>query len=713
MNGIQLQLGGTAPTIIGLTDQTVEDGTTVVLSPVVTGNPVPTFQWYENGTNMPAETNPSLTLANVTTNQNGNVYSLVAENAIGVASNSMTLTVNASVYSDMSVTDVSPGNGATGVSLDTPLTVTFSDTPTLGASGSIRIFDAENPDTPVDTINAADGLIQQRKFPGDNQSFSYPTISIVRHSVRIYPHFNALTSNTTYYVTIDPKTFLDSGGTNFVGLTDTNAWRFVTKPKGPADPDNIVVNGDGTGDFLTVQGAVNWIPSGNTTPRIIHIRDGLYHEIVDISGKNNLTLRGQSRTGTLVGFENNATYQSANGGTTHARMSFKVNANDIAVESLTLTNMTPQGGSQAEALMIETGARRFIFNNATVASRQDTILANVNSSQGYFNNSRIQGNYDYIWGGGNLFFTNCNIHTVAGSSSFNVTAARTDFSTSSDAGNWQTPDGTKWSQNGMSFVNCRFDADSGVNNASLAGQNGTPGGLAGWIDCQFDTSVYVGPASSLADTYNFWQYGNTELDGTTPASFANVVTLTNNDPRLLAARDAVTWLNGWTPQLLPNIVAQPQGKIVAPGDPVTFMVSATGIPDPEYQWQKDGANLDGETGTTLSLASVQADDAGEYSVSVSNAAGSVTSSVATLVVGTPTPPTISTPGIGGDGSFGFNFSGTPGLPFRIWASTNITLAPVTSTWTLVTNGVFGAAPVQFTDANASDSQLRFYTITSP
>ena len=76
---------------------------------------------------MPGEINPSLTLANVTTNQNGYVYALVAENAIGVASNSMTLTVTPSVYSDMSVTAVSPGNGAADICSDTPLTVTFSD----------------------------------------------------------------------------------------------------------------------------------------------------------------------------------------------------------------------------------------------------------------------------------------------------------------------------------------------------------------------------------------------------------------------------------------------------------------------------------------------------------------------------------------------------------------------------------------------------------
>jgi hypothetical protein len=628
VSGLQIQVGGTAPTIIGLADQTVEDGATVNLAPVVTGNPVPTYQWYENGTLMPAETDPALMLANVTTGQNGNVYSLVAENAIGVASNSMTLTVNASVFSPMTVVAVSPTNGATGICYDTPLTVTFSDAVSLGNIGAIKIFDAANPGTPVDTINAASGAAQQRTFPGDNQSFTYPTISISGNTVTITPHFNTLTSNTTYYVTIDPKTFLDAGGTNFVGLTDTNLWQFSTK-SAPADPDNLVVNGDGSGDFVTVQGAVNSVPNANTTPRVINIRDGLYHEIVNISAKHNLTLRGESRTGTVVGFANNATYQAANGGTTHARMSFKVNANDIYLESLSLTNMTPQGGSQAEALMLESNARRFICNDATISSRQDTILANVNTSQGYFHDTRIEGNFDYIWGGGNLFFTNCTLYTIAGSASFNVTAARTQFGNDANSGNWMTPDGLRWSSNGFSFVACNFEAAGGVNNITLAGNNGTAGGLSSWINCKF-SSAYVTPSVTLSNTYNLWQYENTD-SGINPVSFATLVTLTNGDPRLLAAQDATTWLNGWAPQ--------------------------------------------------LSLP--------------------------------PVPPVVTNPEYLPEGSFQFSFTGGAGQPYRVWASSDLSLTPVIGTWTLLDSGNFGGAPVTFTDETATNFTQRFYLITVP
>ena len=118
---------------------------------------------------------------------------------------------------------------------------------------------------------------------------------------------------------------------------------------------------------------------------MINIRNGNYVEIVDISGKNNVTFRGQSRAGTVVGYPNNNNIN----GTTAARMAFKVNASDITIENLTITNGTPQGGSQAEALLIYNNGLRCVVDNCDIKSRQDTILINASTSQGYFHNCEI------------------------------------------------------------------------------------------------------------------------------------------------------------------------------------------------------------------------------------------------------------------------------------------------------------------------------------
>ena len=152
-----------------------------------------------------------------------------------------------------------------------------------------------------------------------------------------------------------------------------------------------MVAADGSGDFATVQGALDYFPTSSATPRVISIRNGTYTEIVSIK-KSNVILRGQNRTNTIIAYANNAYLQ----GSTHFRMSFKIDANDIGVESLTITNSTPKGGSQAEALMVETDRKRFIAYNVNICSFQDTILMNTEGTQCYFNNSYVQGDTDFI-----------------------------------------------------------------------------------------------------------------------------------------------------------------------------------------------------------------------------------------------------------------------------------------------------------------------------
>jgi hypothetical protein len=201
------------------------------------------------------------------------------------------------------------------------------------------------------------------------------------------------------------------------------------------------------------------------------------------------------------------------------------------------------------------------------------------------------------------------------------------------------PNGTTYSANGLSFVNCTVEADSGVAGITLASSNGTAGGLDSWANCFIDTNAYVNPSGTLTNQYVFWQYNNNDITGTNPISYANLVTIgvTNNDPRLLAALNATTWLYGWTPQMAPNILTNPVSLNVNGGQSATFTVSATGIPDPSYQWLKNGTNLVGQTGASLTINNANVNDAATYSVIVSNTAGSVTSSTAVLAVGHTAP----------------------------------------------------------------------------
>ncbi len=80
----------------------------------------------------------------------------------------------------------------------------------------------------------------------------------------------------------------------------------------------------------------------------------------------------------------------------------------------------------------------------------------------------------------------------------------------------------------------------------------------------------------------------------------------------------------------PIIITQPVGQNFALGGAVTLIVSATGT-GLSYQWQFNGTNIVGATGTTLALSNLAATNAGAYRVVVSNAAGSVPSQDANLL----------------------------------------------------------------------------------
>jgi len=89
----------------------------------------------------------------------------------------------------------------------------------------------------------------------------------------------------------------------------------------------------------------------------------------------------------------------------------------------------------------------------------------------------------------------------------------------------------------------------------------------------------------------------------------------------------------------PTISLQPVSQAVLPGATVTFSVAASGSLPLNYQWQFKGANLDGQTEATLTVANAQAADSGEYRVRVSNLAGSILSDPANLeVVTVPEQP---------------------------------------------------------------------------
>jgi uncharacterized delta-60 repeat protein len=93
----------------------------------------------------------------------------------------------------------------------------------------------------------------------------------------------------------------------------------------------------------------------------------------------------------------------------------------------------------------------------------------------------------------------------------------------------------------------------------------------------------------------------------------------------------------------PAITAQPVSQTVGVSSNFTLTVAATGVPASAYQWRKDGADLAGATSSALTVLNTQTTNAGDYWVVLTNVVGSVTSSVATIIVQYFSPSIVAQP----------------------------------------------------------------------
>ncbi len=579
------------------------------------GTPLPMYQWYKNNlanpissAANPTATNATLVIASTSSSDFANYFVVVLNAAGSITSSNALLTVN----SLMAYTSLAPANGATGTCYDTPFYLNFNTTPTLRAAGKIKIFNVTNSVTPVDTIDLSQCVtnfvpyaINVQPYTISGTLFTNFPVIVNGTTAAIYPHQGLLTSNQTYYVTLDDGTFVDNNGAFFAGITATNAWKFTTKVGGPVNPTNLTVASDNSGDFLTVQGAVNSVPSGSTTPTIITIRNGTYVELVNVNTRNNIDIRGQTRGGVILGYPNN---NNVFGGAPQ-RASFVLNGNDCTIENLTLTNMTPNGGGQAEAVDVE--GTRAIFLNMELDSFQDTFLVHSASKNVYFQDCLIQGQTDFNWGLGTVYYTNCEIRCVL--SGGHVTQPR-------------SPAGT----NGFGFINCRITKGyTGSATFDLGRTIGTPSSPSETLfaTCLMDAAVtgYSSDAgTSMAD------YSCSNLTATAPAVLTFSTHSTSSDPYVIAIQKASTWLYGWQPQAAVYLIGQPQGQSVSSGQTVTFTSQATGIPAVSYQWLDNGVPISGATGASYTINGAVRTNGGNYSVVVNNGSGNVTSTPAVL-----------------------------------------------------------------------------------
>lgn len=318
-----------------------------------------------------------------------------------------------------------PADGATQVNPDARLVLTFTSPPTVGTSGRITILDAADgrlvdtidlsiPTSPNPTgrVIGADGSTRAPVPPApagpDNPGYQHTNIGgawfhffpvMARgDTVTVQPHHGALTYGRTYVVRFEPDVLKTADGAA-VDVGGADGWTFSTKPAPPSlETGRLVVAADGSGDFNTVQGAVDFAPASPPAPLEILIQNGDYEELVYINGKSNLVLRGESREGVVVHYPNNSAFN-------RIRPAFSVaSSNDIQLSTFTIRN---DFIGQAEALLMR--GQRNIVDRMTLNGSGDAFTTYGTI---YMVDSTLTGDGDTILAYAALYCLRCEIRSV-------------------------------------------------------------------------------------------------------------------------------------------------------------------------------------------------------------------------------------------------------------------------------------------------------------
>ena len=253
--------------------------------------------------------------------------------------------------------------------------------------------------------------------------------------------------------------------------------------------DTLVVSRDGTGDFRTLQEAVESARAFMDYTVTIYVKNGVYKEKVIVpSWVENIDIIGEDRDKTIITYDDHA---NINKMCTFRTYTVKVEGSDITFKNLTIENNAAQLG---QAVALHTEGDRLKFINCRILGNQDTIYTGAKFTRLYFKDCYIDGTTDFIFGPSTALFENCMIHSKRNSY---VTAA-------------STPKEAKY---GYIFKHCKLTAEPGVDKVYL-GRPWRPYAYTLFIECEL--GKHIVPAGwhnwgkqSNEETARYMEYKNT------------------------------------------------------------------------------------------------------------------------------------------------------------------------------------------------------------
>lgn len=207
---------------------------------------------------------------------------------------------------------------------------------------------------------------------------------------------------------------------------------------------HFVVAQDGSGDFISVQEAINAIPNFRKERTMIYIKKGIYHEKLTLpSTKTNVTFVGESEGETILTYNDSAQTLNAFGehlGTTGSS-SFFVFGEGFIARNITFENAAGDGRVVGQAVAVRVTGDKVVFENCRFLGYQDTLYVHGDKSRQYYKNCYIEGTVDFIFGWATAVFDNCEIYAK-------------------DYGYLTAASTNKDSEYGLVFINCRLTSNA-------------------------------------------------------------------------------------------------------------------------------------------------------------------------------------------------------------------------------------------------------------
>ena len=231
---------------------------------------------------------------------------------------------------------------------------------------------------------------------------------------------------------------------------------------------DYVVAQDGSGDFFTVQEAINAVPDFRKNVRTtILVRRGVYKEkLIVPESKINISLLGQE--GAVISYDDYANKQNVFGENkgTSGSSSCYIYTPDFYAENITFENSS---GPVGQAVACFVSADRAYFKNCRFLEFQDTLYTYGKGCRQYYEDCYIEGTVDFIFGWSTVVFNRCHINSKGNGY---VTAPSTD----------------KGQKYGYVFYDCKLTADNGVDRVFLS-RPWRPYGQAVFIRCELGRHI--------------------------------------------------------------------------------------------------------------------------------------------------------------------------------------------------------------------------------